>query len=48
MTVLWRCPQLLDVPLIQSNVSVVQSSDWFARFTRLRAPDRFPVRFDRA
>ncbi len=40
--------QLLDVPLIQSNVSVVQWSDWFAQFSRLRAPDRFPVRFDRA
>ncbi len=43
-----RIEQLLEVPLIQSNVSVVQWSDWFARFTRLRAPDRFPVRFDRA
>lgn len=36
------------MPLIQSNVSVVQWSDWFAAFTGLRAPDRFPVRFDRA
>ena len=43
-----RMEQLLEVPLIQSNVSVVQWSDWFNRFTRLRAPDRFPVRFDRA
>lgn len=43
-----RVEQLLEVPLIQSNVSVVQWSDWFGRFTRLRAPDRFPVRFDRA
>lgn len=43
-----RVEQLLEVPLIQSNVSVVQWSDWFDRFTRLRAPDRFPVRFDRA
>lgn len=43
-----RIEQLLEVPLIQSNVSVVQWSDWFGRFTRLRAPDRFPVRFDRA
>ena len=43
-----RVEQLLEVPLIQSNVSVVQWSDWFARFTSLRAPDRFPVRFDRA
>lgn len=40
--------QLLDVKLIQSNVSVVQWSDWFAAFTKLRAPDRFAVRFDRA
>ncbi|HEY8358928.1 MAG TPA: LysR substrate-binding domain-containing protein [Ramlibacter sp.] len=40
--------QLAGVPLIQSNVSVVQWPDWFARFTSLRAPDRFPVRFDRA
>ena len=43
-----RVEQLLDLPLIQSNVSVVQWSDWFGRFTQLRAPDRFPVRFDRA
>lgn len=40
--------QLLEVPLIQSNVSVVQWSDWFGRFTQLKAPERFPVRFDRA
>lgn len=43
-----RVEQLLEVPLIQSNVSVVQWSDWFSRFTKLRAPNRFPVRFDRA
>ena len=43
-----RVEQLLEVPLIQSNVSIVQWSDWFGRFTALRAPDRFPVRFDRA
>ena len=43
-----RIDQLLEVPLIQSNVSVVQWSDWFARYSDLRAPDRFPVRFDRA
>ena len=36
-----RVEQLLDVPLIQSNVSVVQWSDWFARFSSLRAPERF-------
>lgn len=43
-----RAEQLLEVPLIQSNVSVVQWSDWFGRFTKLQAPVRFPVRFDRA
>ena len=43
-----RVDQLLEVPLIQSNVSVVQWSDWFGKFTSLRAPERFPVRFDRA
>ena len=40
--------RLLEVPLIQSNVSVVQWADWFSAFTALRAPDRFGVRFDRA
>lgn len=43
-----RVEQLLDVPLIQSNISVVQWSDWFKAFTDKRAPDRFTVRFDRA
>lgn len=43
-----RPEQLLELPLIQSNVSVVQWSDWFAAFTDLRAPERFAVRFDRA
>lgn len=43
-----RVDQLLDVPLIQSNVSVVQWSDWLRAFSSLRAPDRFTVRFDRA
>jgi DNA-binding transcriptional LysR family regulator len=43
-----RMEQLLDVPLIQSNVSVVQWSDWLAAFTNLRAPERFTFRFDRA
>lgn len=42
-----RVEQLLELPLIQSNVNVVQWSDWFARFTSHRAPDRFPLRFDR-
>lgn len=39
---------LLALPLIQSAVSVVQWADWFSRFTELRAPERFAVRFDRA
>jgi DNA-binding transcriptional LysR family regulator len=43
-----RVDQLLNVPLIQSNVSVVQWSDWFAAFSDKRAPDRFTLRFDRA
>lgn len=43
-----RVEQLLELPLIQSNVSVVQWSDWFGAFSKLRAPERFPVRFDRA
>lgn len=43
-----RPEQLLGVKLIQSNVSVVQWSDWFAAFTEERAPERFTVRFDRA
>lgn len=43
-----RAEQLLSVPLIQSNVSVVQWSDWFAAFSDKRAPDHFTLRFDRA
>jgi DNA-binding transcriptional LysR family regulator len=43
-----RPEQLLEVPLIQSNVSVVQWPDWFANFAGCRAPERFAVRFDRA
>jgi DNA-binding transcriptional LysR family regulator len=43
-----RLDQLLQVPLIQSNVSVVQWSDWFAAFSDKRAPERFTLRFDRA
>jgi DNA-binding transcriptional LysR family regulator len=43
-----RPDQLLEVPLIQSNVSVVQWSDWFKAFTNKRAPERFALRFDRA
>ena len=43
-----RPEHLGDVPLIQSNVGVVQWADWFARFTDRRPPDRFTLRFDRA
>jgi DNA-binding transcriptional LysR family regulator len=43
-----RIEQLLDVPLIQSNVSVVQWSDWLRVHSNLRAPERFSLRFDRA
>jgi DNA-binding transcriptional LysR family regulator len=43
-----RPEHLLDVKLIQSNVSVVQWPDWFAAFTNKRAPDRFALCFDRA
>ena len=43
-----RPEQLLDMRLIQSNVSVVQWSDWFKAFSTVRAPDRFTLRFDRA
>ena len=43
-----RPEQLLDVPLIQSNVSIVQWADWFSAHTDKRAPSRFSMRFDRA
>ena len=43
-----RIEQLLEVPLIQSNVSVVQWADWLKRFSDRRAPERFALRFDRA
>ncbi|MEJ8855250.1 LysR substrate-binding domain-containing protein [Variovorax robiniae] len=43
-----RIGQLSTVKLIQSNVSVVQWSDWYAQFSDKRAPEWFPVRFDRA
>lgn len=43
-----RIEQLLEVPLVQSNVSIVQWSDWFRSFSDRRAPERFAVRFDRA
>ncbi len=40
--------QLLELPLIQSKVSVVQWADWLRAFTALRAPERFSMSFDRA
>ncbi len=43
-----RIEQLLELPLIQSNVSVVQWSDWLRAFSDKRAPERFSLRFDRA
>lgn len=43
-----RPEQLLQLPLIQSNVSVVQWPDWFSAHADRRAPDRYAVRFDRA
>ena len=43
-----RIEQLQGAPLIQSNVSVVQWSDWFAEFSDKRPPERFTLRFDRA
>lgn len=39
---------LLQVPLIQSTVSVVQWVDWLALHPPLRKPERFALRFDRA
>ncbi len=38
---------LLQVPLIQSTVGVVQWADWFALHLPLKKPDRFALRFDR-
>lgn len=43
-----RVDQLREQPLIQSNVNVVQWTDWFAAHTDQRPPDRFSLRFDRA
>ena len=43
-----RIEQLLEVPLIQSNVNVVQWSDWFRAHSELRPPERMSLRFDRA
>lgn len=44
-----RDPQrLLEVPLIQSNVSVIRWSDWCKEYLSVPAPERFAFRFDRA
>lgn len=39
---------LLQVPLIQSTVSIVQWPDWYARFGDSQRPERYALRFDRA
>ena len=39
---------LLQVPLIQSTVNVVQWADWFALHLPSESVDRFALRFDRA
>jgi DNA-binding transcriptional LysR family regulator len=43
-----RIDQLFEVPLIQSNVSVVQWADWLSTYSDKRSPERFALRFDRA
>jgi DNA-binding transcriptional LysR family regulator len=43
-----RIEQLPELPLIQSNVNVVQWTDWFAAYTDKRPPERFTLRFDRS
>jgi DNA-binding transcriptional LysR family regulator len=43
-----RIEQLRELPLIQSNVSVVQWADWLKAYSDQRAPERFVLRFDRA
>jgi LysR family glycine cleavage system transcriptional activator len=43
-----RVEQLTQVPLMQSNVNVVQWTDWFAAHADRRAPERFALQFDRA
>ena len=39
---------LLQVPLIQSTVGVVQWADWFALYEPRKRPERFALSFDRA
>ena len=43
-----RIDRLTNAPLIQSNVNVVQWSDWLGAFSKQRGPERFTLRFDRA
>lgn len=43
-----RVEQLMDAPLIQSNVNVVQWIDWLSAYSDKRPPERFTLRFDRA
>lgn len=43
-----RVEQLAGLPLIQSNVNVVQWTDWLGAYSDLRAPERYSLRFDRA
>jgi len=43
-----RIDRLTNAPLIQSNVNVVQRSDWLGAFSKQRGPERFTLRFDRA
>lgn len=43
-----RPEQLVGLPLIQSNVNVVQWTDWFKAHLPQRMPGRFSLRFDRA
>jgi len=46
---LTQATQLPGVPLIQSNVSLVQWPDWFAAYCPgVRPPAHFSIRFDRA
>lgn len=39
---------LLNAPLIQSNVNVVQWAEWFGRYMPEHRPERMALRFDRA
>jgi LysR family glycine cleavage system transcriptional activator len=44
-----RIEQLAEAPLIQSNVNVVQWTDWFGAYAvGRRPPERYSLRFDRS